>query len=640
MNIYSVLSIMACMLYLFAGFHIWRSYKKTVIRRLVLLMCLSMSVWSFGYAFVYAEAPGSWMKVSAWGWCTFSGFVLHAAVRFADVRLFRKVIPQVLLYIPPVVFLYMSLFLFGAGLDPSKGVSDFFYTGDFLYDFLYLMAAIILVLRKRAGVQEKRGRTELSIIAVTSFVPFVLNLLTQFVLPAAGMEVVPPMGQIFALIMIGGICYSNTKSGLFGVPLHILYDEVLTEMMDLFFLLSPEGRIQRVNGRTVSLLGFTQEQLERMKLTDLCMEKTDLDIILFQNAAAHSPAHAEIHCMNQSGDYIPIRISCSHLKDSVTGELLSIMVMGQDITVKKRLEEEIRIQQEFERKLRNSEERFRAMFDKHSAIMCLVDPVTLRILAVNNAAMAFYGYSLPQFESMTMTELNSMSLQEVKTLASRVVNDRGALFHLKHRLANGDIRDVEVHSTAIPFGKRQVIYSIIHDITERKKAEDYISYLAYHDSLTGLSNRKRFYGLVEKALASAGQAGEGFAVLFIDMDDLKYINDTYGHEQGDNVLREFGRRMKTAAQDGDITARLGRDEFAMLLPRVRNVDEAALAADAISGALRKPIPIGSDAINVHASVGISLFPEDGTDVDALLKQADFNMYAMKREKKPAAHGDH
>lgn len=637
MNVYSILSIMACTIYLCIGAQTFRTYKKTALGRIFMLICLALAVWSFGYAFVYAgdDASSLWMKVSALGWCTFSALILHITVTFLDIRTFRKIIPQALLYLPSVVFLYMSLFLFGPGKQPAAGISDFFYIGDFLYDLIYPLAAITLLIRKRKVSKLARRRKQLKWIVFCGSIPLALNLTTQFLLPLAGINL-PLMGQLYALITVCGIYYANLRYGLFEIPFGILYEEILTEMMDLFFLLSPEGKIQKVNGRTIEHLGYSQEELEGRRLAELCKERNTLEFILACDGSSSAPACAELHCLHQSGKEIPMRLSCSRLKEPGSNEVLGIMVIGQDISLRRRLEEEMRIQLRYEKKLRESEERFRAMFDKHSAVMCLFDPETLHILAVNQAALDFYGYSLAEFETMSTADLNAGGGQE-EAGNENPMDGSKLLLHLKHRLANGDIRDVEVHSAAVPFGSRSVIYSIIHDITERKKAEEYISFLAYNDSLTGLANRKLFHEQVEKALSAAGQANSSFAVMYIDMDDLKTINDTYGHENGDRVLREFGKRMAEATPEGDVAARLGGDEFAILLRNIATVPEARLAAQAIGRHLMRPIPMAGMEYTVHASIGVSLFPDDGGDVETLLKQADSNMYSVKRERKNAAH---
>lgn len=637
MNLFSVLSIMAVTFYAYVGIYTYRN-KRNAVSRTFMFMCLSLAVWSFGYAFVYASEGGSsfWMKASAFGWCTFSALALHTAVRFTDIKLFRRLLPQILIYTPAAVFLFMSVFLFGPHSAPSKAVSDFFYTGDFLYDVIYPLAAFALLARMKRKTALEAQKKQLDGIMLACLIPFVLNELTQFLLPALGFHLIPPAGQLFAVILVGGIHFANVRFGLFGIPFHILYDEILTEMMDLFFLLTPEGRIVKVNSRTLELLGRPQEELEGMELAELCLEKPAVRAHLEQEAAAGSTDCAEIHFAHRSGVLIPIRFTCSRLEDRSTGDLLGIMGIGQDITVKKQLEEEIRIQQEYERKLKQSEAQFRAMFDNHAAVMILTDPQSLEIIGVNHAAEAFYGYAAKQFVGMQITELNGLSDQEAKTVAMYILKDQGALLHLRHRLANGDTREVEIHSSSVPYEGKLVIYSIVHDITERKKAEEYIRFLAYNDSLTGLSNRKRFYDAVEQALSASQESGGSLAVMYIDMDDLKYINDTFGHENGDLVLRELGARLKASVPDGGLIARLGGDEFAIMVPDVLLKVEAVRMADEISACLRKPIRMAGLDYTVHVSIGISLFPDDGLDVDTLLKKADLNMYAMKRKKKKTA----
>lgn len=632
MHVYTIFSLTAFVVYLVAGMYPVIKYKKNDVSILFTLTCISLAVWSFAYAFIYVEYSVFWIKLSSVGWCFFSALVLHTTLRFARIRFFLKPVPQVMLYVIPAILLYMRVFMMETGAGTPGQVSLIFQVLDACYDLIYQVAALGIIVRMRFQSQNRRQRKLLNLVLFSGALSFAGNFISQLALPPTGHALMPASGQLFCLLLILGVTVANQRYGLFSISEHVLYDEILTEMMDSFFLLSMEGRIQRINRRTIGLLGYSQEELDNLPLRDLCVEKDVIDTIV-QEYYATDTAYAEVNFMSRTGRIIPLRLSFSRIKDKSTGDMLGIMVIGQDIAVKKRLQEEIRIHQEFERKLRESEERFRAMFDKHSAVMCLIDPESLQILSVNNAALAFYGYSFKDFESMKLTALDGTSLQEGVAMARHIVQEQGAVLHMKHKLANGDIRDVEIHSSAVPFGKRSIIYSIIHDITERKKAEDYISFLAYNDSLTGLSNRKMFHERVEKAIEAAKSAGGVFAVIYIDMDDLKFINDTYGHEDGDIVLRELGRRMNELTRSGLVAARLGGDEFAMLLPGVDSMQMARAAVEDISQHLRKSIQMGAREINVQASIGISLYPSDGEDVESLLKQADFKMYAVKKERK-------
>lgn len=636
MNIWSAVSLFAFMTYLYIGFYTYKSFKNTAVTKLFLWLCISSSVWSFGYAFVYVSADYAWlwMKVSALGWCTFSSLALHTAIRFTERKLPRY--PWLLgsLYLPSAVFLFMSIFLFWPDNSPSQLVQDFFYTGDFLYDFSFLSVSILLLaaMMRRTKIGRKRKRIRNIITACT--IAFALNLLTQFVLPALGTEILPPIGHLYAFVMIGGIHYANVRYRLFSIPSDLLFDEIMTEMMDLFFLLSPQGQIVKLNSRSIHLLGYRLEDLLNQPLAQYLQEPEKLDEVFAGQLKLGVPSYLEAHCLKRTGETVPMRLSCSCIFGG-DGEVLGIVVIGQDMTMTKRLEQEIEAQQKTEAKLRESEERFRALFDKHSSVMCLIDPETLRIMDVNDAASGFYGYTSEQLTGMKITELNGIPDSDIGETVSEILSSNETVLLLQHRLASGERRDVEIHAATIPFGTKRIIFSIIHDITERRKAEEHITFLAYHDSLTGLFNRKYFYNTIEQELDRLPASNESIAVLYIDLDGFKHVNDTYGHESGDLVLREFGNRIKSFTRQTDLVSRIGGDEFAVLLFDISNIFEAQTIADKISSSLNLPFAHGGAELNVQASIGISIFPQDGVTADALIKVADHHMYAVKRDKKTA-----
>jgi diguanylate cyclase (GGDEF)-like protein len=173
---------------------------------------------------------------------------------------------------------------------------------------------------------------------------------------------------------------------------------------------------------------------------------------------------------------------------------------------------------------------------------------------------------------------------------------------------------------------------VIRDITERKRAEETISFQALHDALTNLPNRRLFKDRLELALAQAERRGLMVGVMFIDLDRFKLINDTYGHLQGDELLRTFAQRLRTCVRAGDTVARQGGDEFTVLLPDLAKVDDALGVARKLLTELEKPFPIGSHDFRATASVGIAIYPRDGVSADQLMQNADIAMYQVK------AHG--
>jgi len=169
------------------------------------------------------------------------------------------------------------------------------------------------------------------------------------------------------------------------------------------------------------------------------------------------------------------------------------------------------------------------------------------------------------------------------------------------------------------------------DITERKRAEEQIKSLAYHDALTGLPNRRLFQDRLSVAVAQAHRNSQHLAVLFLDLDRFKAVNDSLGHAAGDRLIQDVAERLRTCLREGDTVARLGGDEFTLLLPGVAQVVDAARVAEKVLDALRVPFLIEDRELFATASIGISFYPEDGREADTLVKNADAAMYRAKQQ---------
>jgi diguanylate cyclase (GGDEF)-like protein len=170
------------------------------------------------------------------------------------------------------------------------------------------------------------------------------------------------------------------------------------------------------------------------------------------------------------------------------------------------------------------------------------------------------------------------------------------------------------------------------DVSERKVLEQQLTYQAFHDPLTGLANRALFRDRVSHALTIANRQGGSLAVLFLDLDDFKKVNDSLGHSEGDRLLVEVARRLRSCARESDTVARLGGDEFAVLIEDPRQSDNHAAVIDRITAAMGRPFSLGNSDLEVHASTGIAS-PSTGDNADALLRNADVAMYSAKRQGK-------
>jgi diguanylate cyclase (GGDEF)-like protein/PAS domain S-box-containing protein len=223
-------------------------------------------------------------------------------------------------------------------------------------------------------------------------------------------------------------------------------------------------------------------------------------------------------------------------------------------------------------------------------------------------------------------------------------NNLETLVH-EYRMVHNDGRVLWVSEQASivrnEAGEPWLIQGVIFDITERKKAENEVAFLAYHDKLTGLPNRAMFEEFVELSLARAQRHDLGVGVLFLDLDNFKLVNDSLGHHAGDDLLVELADRLRGCTRETDLVARQGGDEFLMLLSDLERgtgampgTDAAVLVAESVAArvreALDEPFVLAGTEFYASASVGISLFPQDAQDLDSLMRNSDSAMYQSKR----------
>ncbi|WP_298239574.1 cell division protein ZapA [uncultured Bradyrhizobium sp.] len=259
---------------------------------------------------------------------------------------------------------------------------------------------------------------------------------------------------------------------------------------------------------------------------------------------------------------------------------------------------------------------------------------TAVVNALNAAAERVYGRPVADFmadQALWLGAVHPADQGLVLQWLSSVV--RGGPSTLQYRIidSGGQVRWLEDRARAVLDGNGRPlrIDGVSSDITERKLHEEETSWLVNHDALTGLPNRNLLNDRLGQALARARRAEQPVGVLFLDLDGFKFINDSFGHTLGDNLLKAVSTRLSGAVRDGDSVARLGGDEFVVVLENVGDAAAAEAVAQQVLQALAQPFTVGDQSLHVTTSIGISVFPEDGHSPEILLKHADVAMYRAK-----------
>jgi diguanylate cyclase (GGDEF)-like protein/PAS domain S-box-containing protein len=294
-----------------------------------------------------------------------------------------------------------------------------------------------------------------------------------------------------------------------------------------------------------------------------------------------------------------------------------------------RTEAEIRRERRLARQmLRENESRFRALWECASEAILTADSEGI-VLFANQAAERVFGRPIPAVIGHSIERL----VPGVRSLCADAESGPSAgrrrPVEWRGLHAAGHELPLELAFSTFERSGRRLFTIVARDIFERKRAEEKVRHLAFHDALTGLPNRLLFNDRLTVSLAQAHRSHQKLAVFYLDLDRFKLINDSLGHSIGDELLRRVADRLRSVVRDGDTVARLGGDEFIVLAPRIAAEEDAKTIARKILAAIRLPFAIEDREFFVTTSVGVSTYPGDGVDPDTLIRNADTAMYRAK-----------
>jgi diguanylate cyclase (GGDEF)-like protein/PAS domain S-box-containing protein len=394
--------------------------------------------------------------------------------------------------------------------------------------------------------------------------------------------------------------------------------QIIDQIQDSVIAMDLAGYITSWNKGAENLFGYTSDEALGKNILFLYADEEEDDSLLYQDLFEKGGREMVVRRRKKSGElfWASLTLSLTYDLDGTPNGMIGYLI---DITERLKAEEQLRLQA--------------AIFENSDEGIIVIDPAGI-ILSVNRAFTKITGYDPSDVMGRSPGFLRSPIHDdnfylEVYTTLFDTGQWIGEGWGLRK---NGDSFPVWISISSV-HGKDNAIayyFAIFTDIAERKNAEKQIYRLAYYDTLTGLPNRAMLFTLLKQALTEAHRNRLHGAVLFIDLDRFKQVNDSLGHDAGDLLLKEVATRLDSCVRDEDVVSRIGGDEFVVALFDITKREHAAVVAEKIIAALSQPIVITGHELLVSGSIGISVYPNDGDDAETLIKCADIAMYRAKQ----------
>ncbi len=402
-----------------------------------------------------------------------------------------------------------------------------------------------------------------------------------------------------------------------------VYRSVVESTSDSIYMVDKECRYLFMNNQHLSRLGLPAEQIIGKRYSEFHSPEQDK---VFAEAVnkVFSTGESIQHEHRSERDKRYFLRTFSPVKDrGPNGEITRVVIISTDIT-ERRLDEEA---------IRESEQKYRTIIENIEDGYHELD-FSGNIVFFNDSLLKILGYSRDEFTRMNYRNLTdeetARQLLQVCDEVHRTGKPSSGI-EIEVMKKDGTMTVVEMSVSLILDAKGHEVgfRNLIRDVTERKRSEETIRRLAYHDPLTGLPNRLLFTDRLNMAITRAKRNRQYLAVMMLDLDYFKEINDTLGHHMGDRLLHAVASRLTELLRKGDTIARMGGDEFLILLPEITNVEVTTTIAQKIVESFQSFFVIDNRELHITTSIGIAIYPDASDDVETLIKHADIAMYRAK-----------
>lgn len=378
-----------------------------------------------------------------------------------------------------------------------------------------------------------------------------------------------------------------------------------------------DGEFEYVNIALLDMLGYTEAEIYQASIVITHKD----DIILNEKIRSSlltnpsKPIMMDKRYVHKDGHTI-YGFACVRALQKDNGKPARLVSQIIDIGYRKEVEE--------------SADLFRTMMNASRDAMFIIHPDTGKILDVNAEASKSLEYTYEEVTSLEIKNIShSMNDESMQATLKEIKENKHLLLLGENVTKTGRVFPVELRIDYLDKGESGYILAVVRDITERKKSEALIWQQANYDMLTGLSNRNMLHDRLEQAVKKAQREKVKIAVLSLDLDKFKEVNDSFGHDIGDQLLKQVGERILACIREIDTVSRLGGDEFCVVIENVDKAVDVNRIASSILESIRKAFFLGDHKVFISTSIGIAFYPDDACDVDGLLKSSDQAMYFAK-----------